>query len=183
MIETPGFGAGSGATAILRKASLTLAAEFAEAVELATKLAGRMDADSMRASILGVHQLGGKSQQIQELLRNDLEDLGFQNEKAGLFATLPVSALRPDFFRPVGKSGIIAEVERGKTITNNMDLLDLWKCHICPHADFLYLIVPVARRSENGTVIKAFEQAARRLATFFEPRNHVNVEAVFLFGY
>ena len=75
------------------------------------------------------------------------------------------------------------EIERGKTITNNMDLLDMWKCHLCPSADFLFLVVPNERPSENGQVIRAFESAARRLSTFFEPQNYVNVEAVYLFGY
>jgi hypothetical protein len=64
-----------------------------------------------------------------------------------------------------------------------MDLLDLWKCHLCSYADFLYLIVPVERRSWDGKVIRAFDGVSRRLSTFFEPRNYVNVEAVFIFGY
>lgn len=42
------------------------------------------------------------------------------------------------------KSGIILEVERGKTLMNNMDLLDMWKCHICEHARYLFSIVPKA---------------------------------------
>jgi hypothetical protein len=169
--------------AVLRKEVLALESEFAEASVIANQLEQRMATEIIRTAIEQVHKLGGKSQDIQALLRHDLELLGFQNEKAGLFANMEVSALRPDFYRPVGQTGIIAEVERGKTITNNMDLLDLWKCHICSRAHFLFLIVPLARKSENGTTIKAFEQANRRLATFFEPRNQVNVEAVFLFGY
>jgi hypothetical protein len=40
-------------------------------------------------------------------------------------------------------TGIILEVERGKTTINNMDLLEFWKCHICAHADFLFLMVPL----------------------------------------
>jgi hypothetical protein len=168
---------------ILHKKSLTLKAEFAAASEIAEQLARRMTLDKVRSAIFDVHKLGGRSQDIQEILRPDLEQLGFQSEKAGLFENMSVPALRPDFYRKLGGSGIIAEVERGKTITNNMDLLDLWKCHICPVAHFLFLVVPEARRSENGTTIKAFAQSARRLATFFEPQNYVNVEAVFLFGY
>ena len=31
------------------------------------------------------------------------------------------------------------EVERGKTTTNNMDLLDIYKCHICEEANHLFL--------------------------------------------
>ena len=35
------------------------------------------------------------------------------------------------------------EVERGKTTTNNMDLLDIYKCHICEEANHLFLFVPI----------------------------------------
>jgi hypothetical protein len=64
-----------------------------------------------------------------------------------------------------------------------MDLLDLWKCHICEHASYLFLIVPQERPSQNGSIMWHFKSAQKRLATFFEPKNHVNVDAVFLFGY
>lgn len=112
---------------VLRKEVLSLEAEFEEASTLATRLASRMESDAVSAAIGQVHKLGGRSQDIQAILREDLEGIGFVNEKTGLFAQMTVSALRPDFYRPLGRSGIIAEVERGKTITNNMDLLDLWK--------------------------------------------------------
>ncbi|NRD66226.1 hypothetical protein HRD49_31165 [Corallococcus exiguus] len=150
---------------------------------MAAQLNALMEAVDVCAAIAKVHKLGGKSQDIQEILRPDLEALGFQSEKAGLFSQLKVSGLRPDFYRRLGRTGIIAEVERGKTIHNNMDLLDLWKCHICAEADFLFLIVPEARHSEDGKSIKAYEKARDRLATFFKPANYVNVDAVFLFGY
>jgi hypothetical protein len=169
--------------AILRKEVLTLGEEFRDAEQLAHTLETRMSSELLRSNIEAVHRLGGTSHEVQALLRSDLEALGFENERKGLFATLPVPALRPDFYRRLGRSGIVAEVERGKTITNNMDLLDLWKCHLCAEADFLFLIVPMSRVSERGGVIKAFDQATRRLATFFEPRSYVNVEAVFVFGY
>jgi hypothetical protein len=74
-------------------------------------------------------------------------------------------ALCPEFYCRVARSGIIAEVERGKTITNNnMDLLDIWKTHLCSEATFLLPIVQMDRKSENGTSIKAYEPASR-LAT------------------
>ena len=168
---------------VLRKHESRLELELAEAMLLAGHLSSRLASDPVREAIRSVHVVGGHSQAVQEILRQDLEDLGFENEKTRLFAQMPVPALRPDFYRSIGRSGIIAEVERGKTITNDMDLLDLWKCHICPVADFLFLIVPIERRSESGTTIKAFDQASRRLATFFKPQNYVHVEAVFLFGY
>src|SRR4051812_22014526 len=51
-------------------------------------------------------------------------ELGFVDESKGLFENYPTSALRPDYFLPLGDSGILLEVERGKTTINNMDLLD-----------------------------------------------------------
>jgi len=39
--------------------------------------------------------------------------------------------LRPDYFLKLDDTGILLEVERGKTTINNMDLLDFWKCHLC----------------------------------------------------
>ena len=168
---------------ILRKERLSFESEFRQAEEIARTLETRMASELLKSKIEAVHRLGGTSHEVQALLRADLEMLGFENERKGLFVNLRVPALRPDFYRRLGRSGIVAEVERGKTITNNMDLLDLWKCHLCTEADFLFLVVPMSRVSKNGGVIKAFDQATRRLATFFEPRNYVNVEAAFIFGY
>lgn len=85
---------------------------------------------------------------------------------------------------PVGETGIILEVERGKTTINNMDLLDFWKCHICAHADYLFSLVPQELwQNETMTARREFASVGRRLATFFEPRNHTNVRGLFLFGY
>jgi hypothetical protein len=168
---------------VYRKVSLRFDKEFEEADQLAKLLLKLLESEAMRTQIAKVHQLGSTSQAIQALLNDDLQKLGFHHEKSGLFANMTVSALRPDFYRPVGRTGIIAEVERGKTITNNMDLLDVWKTHICSVASFLFLIVPMDRKSENGISIKAYDHASRRLATFFEPENYINVDALFLFGY
>ena len=47
--------------------------------------------------------------------------LGFKDEKQGLFKKYKDSGLRPDFYKKIGKNGILMEVERGKITTNNMD--------------------------------------------------------------
>lgn len=71
---------------------------------------------------------------------------------------------------PLGATGIILEVERGKTTINNMDLLDFWKCHICAYADYLFLMVPVElRQNDTMTARREFASVAKRLRTFFEP--------------
>lgn len=101
----------------------------------------------------------------------------------GLFSSCGVSALRPDYYCPIDNTGIILEVERGKTIANNMDLLDIWKCHICPHAHFLFLVVPQLRPQSNGKHTHQFRHVVKRLTPFFEEQNYINVDAVFIFGY
>ncbi len=50
-------------------------------------------------------------------------ELGFQNERVGLFDSDEL-ALRPDYFLKLDSTGILLEVERGKTTINNMELLD-----------------------------------------------------------
>ena len=91
---------------------------------------------------------------------------------------------RPDYFLPLGETGIILEVERGKTTTNNMDQVDFWKCHICVVASYLFLLVPQGlQHNPEVTPEKAFITVRRRLAQFFDPGNYTNVRALCLFGY
>ena len=152
---------------------------------IAKQLKEYMDTDSFRSQIDKVHKLNGNSQQIQNLLEEKLLSLKFVSEKKGLFIKCAVPSLRPDFHMKVGKSGILVEIERGKTIANNMDLLDLWKCHICDEADFLFLVVPCVRMNHKGQGTRTFDRVEKRVETFFDPirKNYVNVEAVHLFGY
>lgn len=151
--------------------------------KIANKLRRCLERDEAQQQIKERHVFGASSHSIQEIILKDATALGFQSEKKGLFASYGVAQLRPDYFMPISDSGILLEVERGKAITNNMDLLDLWKCHICAHASFLFLVVPIERPSENKRKVKAFQDACRRLAPFFQPQNYVNVDAVFLYGY
>ena len=82
------------------------------------------------------------------------------------------------------KTGIILEVERGKTTINNMDLLDFWKCHICEHAAYLFLMVPTELR-QNATMSprREFVTVGNRLESFFVPGNYTNVRGLVLMGY
>jgi hypothetical protein len=90
----------------------------------------------------------------------------------------------PDYYLPIGDTGILLEVERGKTTINNMDLLDFWKCHLCEHANYLFLMVPQELR-QNATMSPRREYAfvVKRLASFFVPGNYTNVHGLFVFGY
>ena len=74
------------------------------------------------------------------------------------------------------------EVERGKALANNMDLLDLWKCHICSEAHHLFLVVPFqVKRSRSVEIV--YERVVKRMRTFVDPGNKVNVATISVFGY
>jgi len=168
---------------ILKKSELRAPATFAEVEHLADCFLEFLRRPETMQKIKEVHKFGASSSEIQALVFPGAEALGFSHEKKGLFNNYAVAGLRPDYFMKVRNSGVLLEVERGKTTTNNMDLLDLWKCHICEQADYLFLLVPQQRPSKNGKVMHHFKQVKKRLSTFFISRNHVNVEGVFLFGY
>lgn len=60
---------------------------------------------------------------MQATFGDFVRELGFESEKVGLFSS-DEFALRPDYFIRLGQTGILLEVERGKTTINNVDLLD-----------------------------------------------------------
>ena len=126
--------------------------------------------------------LGASSSVAQSVIMPSAERLGFASEKKGLFSEYSTSALRPDFFLPVHLTGVLLEVERGKTLRNNMDLLDLWKTHICANAHFLFLFVPFANVRSSGRE-RVYETVITRLESFFTDANSVNVDAAYIFGY
>jgi hypothetical protein len=130
------------------------------------------------------HVFGASSAKVQEVILKKMVGLGFQSERKGLFKDLSVSGLRPDYFKPLDGGGILFEVERGKTIANNMDLLDVWKTHICPDAKHLFLMVPQIRVTGTHQEQKIFQSVEKRIGTFFVEQAHdIDVESVHLFGY
>ena len=157
--------------------------ELAEAHSIANELYEFLVNDAVEAELRANNVVGTSSAVIQSILLEKAEALGFQSERKGLFASYASPGLRPDYFRPLGTTGILLEVERGKSLDNNMDILDLWKCHICPAAEYLFLVVPVFRPNGRGRPAPVFERVNARLSTFFREPNYVNVQAAFLFGY
>jgi len=157
--------------------------ECAEVQRIAFELRTALDLEPARTLLLETNRPESASHAVQLALLPAATALGFTSEMRGLFQGC-VAGVRPDFFRRVGDSGILLEVERGKTTTNNMDLLDFWKCHICEHAHYLFLFVPLELRHNPGMKPKReFEAVRRRLTPFFQPRNYTNVRGLFLFGY
>jgi hypothetical protein len=158
--------------------------EYAAVREVADALEDTLRIAEVAAEILAANQPGQSSSAVQNVFLEPARDLGFRDESKGLFLGYPSSALRPDYFMPLHETGILLEVERGKTTINNMDLLDFWKCHICEHADYLFLMVPLELR-QNDTISprREFASVQKRLSTFFEPGNYTNVRGLCLFGY
>ena len=159
-------------------------AELKTVQGIAHRLLEELNRQEVLEAIDAADRPGVSSAVVQNAFLKHAAALGFASEKKGLFAGYDTSALRPDYYLQVGRSGILLEVERGKTTTNNMDLLDFWKCHICEHAHYLFLMVPKALRHNPGmTPKKEFASVKRRLQVFFEPENYTNVRALFVFGY
>jgi len=136
--------------------------------------------ESLQKDIRKVHKKGASSQDIQNVLLKLIEGKGFKSEKTGLFESYSTNQLRPDYFLKLNKTdGIIIEIERGKTTTNNMDMLDLWKSHICKEANHLFLIVPM----EVNHTKRIFHNVCKRIGSFFEFENYINIDSVTIFGY
>jgi hypothetical protein len=135
-------------------------------------------------AIAEVHKFGASSHTVQKSILSQMESLGFTSEKKGLFASYKVSGIRPDYFKSLEDGGILFEVERGKTIANNMDLLDVWKTHLCLEAKHLFLMVPKIRVTEKGGSQKIFNTVENRIETFFlSESTPIDVNSVHLFGY
>lgn len=153
--------------------------DYILAKKIANELIEHLNQIEIVELVKKAHVHNANSIDIQNIFLPKAEQLGFISEKKGLFKDSTVSALRPDYFLKIDENtGIIMEVERGKTLANNMDLLDLWKCHICPEANFLFLVVPNMRQTR-----KVFMAVSKRMNTFFLEQNFTNVDAVFIFGY
>ena len=150
-------------------------------INIARKLDSYLREKDTIKKISAVNHKGVHSQKIQEIINIfAVPKLGFNSEKKGLFKKYQNKKLRPDLYKKVGKSGIILEVEKGKTITNNMDLLDLWKCHICAEAKYLFLIVPSRDKAKR---LNTYSNVCKRMSSFFIKENYLNIDILVVFGY
>lgn len=141
----------------------------------------------VRSEIDLVHVHRAQSSAVQSIVAQLLRDkLGFREEVVLTPQLGFVTSARPDFYKSLNPGrGILAEVERGGTTTNNHDLKDLWKTHIAPDAQHLFLVVPLANWNERGLAReKPFLRVARRLGAFFgDERREVDVLSLHVFGY
>lgn len=150
-------------------------------------LALRTALDLQVTAIDAAHIHGAKSLAIQEIVSSVLKgDLGFDEEVLLTREDGIVSRPRPDFFFRLGPNeGVIAEVERGGTVNNNHDLKDIWKAHIAPDAQHLFLVVPNTNWKQDGASReKPFVRVTHRMGAFFgDPRREIDVLTCHVFGY
>lgn len=147
-------------------------------------LLAHLNTPAALALIEGANLPGMSSSMVQATFEPFATGLGFTSEVKGLFDEYKNKALRPDYYLGIEGNGILLEVERGKTTTNNMDLLDLWKCHVCHHADYLFLMVPQAlRHNPTMTPKKEYMSVVKRMESFFMSANYTNVRGLHIFGY
>ena len=166
------------------RSDLATSSEWNEIQRIVTELVDHMNRPDVYAQLRKANVPRSESQKIQAAIREKTSELGFRDGSKGLFASYSTRGLKPDYYREVGCTGVILEVERGKTINNNMDFLDFWKCHICRVASFLILLVPVElRHNHEGRPTRAFHAASNRLESFFVTENYTNVWGLVLLGY
>jgi hypothetical protein len=152
---------------------------------LASQLQTHIDATAARIAQLHVHnaQSGPLQHHFSELLK---DRLAFREEVVLTPQQGLVTRARPDFFFELAPGrGVIAEVERGGTTTNNHDLKDLWKTHVAPDAQHLFLMVPNNNwRADGRPRERPFPLVARRLGAFFgDSRREIDVLSAHVFGY
>jgi hypothetical protein len=155
-----------------------------EVDELARQLRDYLTANAALISRSHVH--GARSSVIQKLLSDILSELGFDEEVILTPQDGLVTRARPDFVFGLGPGrGVLAEVERGGTVTNNHDLKDLWKAHIALDAQHLFLVVPVANvRADGSPRERPFVRVVNRIGAFFgDARREVDVVSAHIFGY
>lgn len=158
--------------------------EYRLVMSVREQLVGDLNGPAIQARIEEANQPGVSSAQVQEAFLEEARALGFRSEARGLFQAYATPGLRPDYYLPIGSSGILMEVERGKTTINNMDLLDLWKCHVCAEAHYLFLVVPqVLVQSAARRATRPYEYVVKRISTFFVAGNYTEVRGASVVGY
>jgi hypothetical protein len=158
--------------------------EYSIVKSIADQLFSHLNDPAVLEEIEVVNRPGASSSLVQNTFLMQAQELGFKDESKGLFADYANKGLRPDYYMPISDSGIILEVERGKTTINNMDFLDFWKCHLCKNANYLFLMVPKTLvQNEKMKPRNEFVTVINHLSPFFEPDNYTNVRGLSIFGY
>ena len=60
-----------------------------------------------------------------------------------------------------------------------MDLLDIYKCHICVEANRLFLFVPIGVSHTKNI----YKNVCKKVENFFYEENYLNIDSAIIFGY
>lgn len=136
------------------------------------------------------HRWRAKSDEIQAIFFPWLQQqYRVSVEKTEGFEDTATRRNRPDaqiWLNDEGDRRVLVEVERGGTVTNGHDLKDMWKAHLSPLVQHLFLVVPNSIEDEAGNPRsdQAFIRCSARLGSFFaDSRTEVDVLSLHLFGY
>lgn len=164
------------------------ARDIAAVEDMATEL--RQELERLTDEIDRIHRWRAKSDHIQALFFPWLSTrYQVSVESTEGFEDTTARRNRPDaqiWLDATGKRRVLVEVERGGTVTNGHDLKDLWKTHLSPLTQHLFLVVPNSIENEAGEPRsdQAFVRCSARLGSFFKDRRtEVDVWSVHLFGY
>lgn len=158
--------------------------QYREVLQISDHLMAHLNDPTSQSLIAAANAPGQSSALVQASFLAFARDLGFRDEARDLFASYENRAVRPDYYLPLSDTGILLEVERGKSTINNMDFLDFWKCHLCEHANYLFLMVPQElRQNSSMRPRREYNAVVKRMASFFTPRNYTNVRGLHVFGY
>jgi hypothetical protein len=151
------------------------ATDVAAIERLAVELRDAINAEaSVLVRIAAAHVPSRDASGVQEAVAAVLLASGFEFEKQGLFRDVEVPGLRPDLFHE--GLGILGEFERGGPLTNNRDLLDFYKVHICAQARHLFLFLPQTIHGRSASLA-----SAKRMRAVL--REQSAVDSVAVFGY
>lgn len=164
------------------------ACDIARVEQIATELVAELERVSDQ--IDQVHRWRAKSDDIQALFFPWLaERYTVSVEKTEGFEDTATKRNRPDaqiWLDETGSRRVLVDVERGGTVTNGHDLKDLWKAHLSPLTQHLFMVVPNSIEDEDGKPRsdQAFLRCSARLGSFFKSRRtEVDVWSLHLFGY
>ena len=100
--------------------------EVKEVFRIAKELENYLNENKIKKKIAKVNVKGVDSKKVQDIVAEfATPKLGFTSEKKRLFEKYENKKLRPDLYKKIGKKGIILEVEKGKTLTNNIYIICL----------------------------------------------------------
>src|SRR3954453_5182713 len=129
----------------------TQAAEIAGVEGIASALLGELRRVS--DEIDRIHRFRAKSDDIQVVFFAWLrENYRVSIETTEGFEDTTTRRNRPDaqiWLNGHGTRRVLVEVERGGTVTNGHDLKDMWKAHLSPLVQHLFLVVPNTIEDES----------------------------------